>query len=286
MGSAGDIMTTATITFRKSDIIVAARDIQEPPWKESSPSTLPCGRVWYTSDIPDMRNESGPGGQSFCWFGLEPETSWLWPRPRWVSLRTWVRSGSSLNRNCPYVAPPCAYLVFVVNNQDSVTRQEWVYVAVPALRFFLQMWKLGDQEEPLSLSVFFFFLKIILLIYLFRLCWVFPAVWALSSSLAVRSEGYSLVQCMGFSLPWLVSLRSAGSMTCELHSCGTQHGFSCFVTCGTFQDQGSNLCLLRWLADSLPLCHQGSLHLCVFLFTRHQVFLIYLNISFNNTCLL
>lgn len=33
MGSAGDMMTTATITFRKSDIIVAARDIQEPLWR-------------------------------------------------------------------------------------------------------------------------------------------------------------------------------------------------------------------------------------------------------------
>ena len=30
------------------------------------------------------------------------------------------------------------------------------------------------------------------------------------------------------------------------------------VACGIFQGQGSNLCLLHWQADSLPLSHQGS----------------------------
>ena len=33
---------------------------------------------------------------------------------------------------------------------------------------------------------------------------------------------------------------------------------SCSVACGTFLDHGSNLCLLLWQADSLPLIHQGS----------------------------
>ena len=31
------------------------------------------------------------------------------------------------------------------------------------------------------------------------------------------------------------------------------HGFSCSVACGIFLDRGSNLCLLHWQADSLPL---------------------------------
>ena len=286
MGSAGDMMTTATITFRKSDIIVAARDIQEPPWKEWSPSTLALWTCMIHLRHSWQEAWVRAWGSVILLIRARARDLVVVTRPRWVSLRTWVRSSSSLNRNCPYVAPPCAYLVFVVHNQGSVTRQEWVYVAVPALRFFppdVKAWWSGRASEPLCL---FFFFKIILLIYLFRLCWVFPAAWALSSSLAVGSEGYSLVRCMSFSLPWLLLLRSAGSMTCGLHSCGTQHGFSCFVTCGIFHDQDSNLCLLRWLADSLPLYHQGSLHLCLFLFTRHQVFLIYLKISFNNTCLL
>ena len=36
-------------------------------------------------------------------------------------------------------------------------------------------------------------------------------------------------------------------------------GLSCSASCGIFQDQGSNPCLLHGQADSLPLSHQGSL---------------------------
>ena len=35
------------------------------------------------------------------------------------------------------------------------------------------------------------------------------------------------------------------------------HGLSCSKMCGIFPDQGSNLCLLHWQVDSLPLSHQG-----------------------------
>ena len=36
-------------------------------------------------------------------------------------------------------------------------------------------------------------------------------------------------------------------------------GLGCSTSCGIFPDQGSNLCLLHWQEDSLPLTHQGSL---------------------------
>ena len=36
------------------------------------------------------------------------------------------------------------------------------------------------------------------------------------------------------------------------------HGLGCFKAYGIFLDQGSNLCLLHWQADSLPLSHQGN----------------------------
>ena len=36
------------------------------------------------------------------------------------------------------------------------------------------------------------------------------------------------------------------------------HGLSCSAACGIFLDQRSNLCLLHWQADSLPLSHQRS----------------------------
>ena len=36
------------------------------------------------------------------------------------------------------------------------------------------------------------------------------------------------------------------------------HRPSCSAACGILADQGLNLCLLHWQADSLPLSHQGS----------------------------
>ena len=35
-------------------------------------------------------------------------------------------------------------------------------------------------------------------------------------------------------------------------------GLSCHEACGVFPDQGSNPCLLPWLADSSPLSRQGG----------------------------
>ena len=40
------------------------------------------------------------------------------------------------------------------------------------------------------------------------------------------------------------------------------HELSCSAACAVFLDQGSNLCLLHWQADSLPLNHQGIPGLC------------------------
>ena len=37
------------------------------------------------------------------------------------------------------------------------------------------------------------------------------------------------------------------------------HGLSCSEVCGIFRDQGSNLCVRHWQADSLSWSHQGSL---------------------------
>ena len=42
------------------------------------------------------------------------------------------------------------------------------------------------------------------------------------------------------------------------------HWFSCFVACGVFPDQDSNLCLLHWQEGSLPLSHQGCPQTCNF----------------------
>ena len=74
---------------------------------------------------------------------------------------------------------------------------------------------------------FFFFLMLLVLsffkfIYLFIyfwLRWVFVAARGLS--LVAASGGYSSLQCVGFSLLWLLLLRSTGSRRLGFSSCGT-----------------------------------------------------------------
>ena len=113
------------------------------------------------------------------------------------------------------------------------------------------------------------FLKIIFLVYFiylfiyFWLRWVFLAACGLS--LVAVSRGYSLLPCVashcsGFSLQWLLLLRSTGSrhagsvvVAHRLQSAGSAvaaHGLSCFVACGTLPDQGLNPCPLHWQVDS------------------------------------
>ena len=71
--------------------------------------------------------------------------------------------------------------------------------------------------------------------------------------------GFLQLQCMGSLFHWFLLLQSVGSRAraqqlwhmglVALRHVGSQ-----------FPDQGSNLCPLRWQADSLPLGHQGSPH--------------------------
>ena len=74
-------------------------------------------------------------------------------------------------------------------------------------------------SSGLSTVIHFFWLLINLFIY-FWLLWVFVAVSGLS--LVAASEGYSSVRCAGFSLRWLVLLRSTGSRHAGFSSWGTR----------------------------------------------------------------
>ena len=67
-------------------------------------------------------------------------------------------------------------------------------------------------EEVIIRKTLFFFL-----IY-FWLCWVFIA--ACGFSLVAASGGYSSLQCVGFSLQWLLLLWSTGSRHAGFSSCG------------------------------------------------------------------
>ena len=104
-----------------------------------------------------------------------------------------------------------------------------------------------------------------------RCCMVF--------SLYVESRGYSLVAVCGLlimvaslvergiQVHGLRSLQHRGSVVSaprlqRTGSVAVAHGLSCSLACGIFLDQGSNLCLLHWQADSLPPSHHISVLIC------------------------
>ena len=91
-----------------------------------------------------------------------------------------------------------------------------------------------DKAFIIYLFIFKLIFKINLFIY-FWLRWVFIAVCGLS--LVAVSGGYSSLWCTGFSLRWLLLLRSTGSRRAGFSSCGSQ-GSRCagFSSCGS---QGS-----------------------------------------------
>ena len=78
----------------------------------------------------------------------------------------------------------------------------------------------------LFFKVFFFLFFVALGLFLnflkfgFWLHWVFVAARGLS--LVAASGGYSSLWCAGFSLPWLLLLRSTGSRCVGFSSCGTR----------------------------------------------------------------
>ena len=77
------------------------------------------------------------------------------------------------------------------------------------------------------------------------------------STRASRFGGFSRCRALALGCTGSVAtapgLRSTGSIVL--------HRLSCCVACRIFSDWGSNLCLLHWQADCLPLSHQGSPHM-------------------------
>ena len=76
----------------------------------------------------------------------------------------------------------------------------------------------GKKLNKLKNQQLFFF-YFILFICFFWPCWVFAAARGLS--LVAASGGYSLLQCVGFSLQWLLLLQSTGSRCVGFSSCST-----------------------------------------------------------------
>ena len=74
----------------------------------------------------------------------------------------------------------------------------------------------------------------------FWLCWVFIAAWELSLVVARGATSSCRTQA---------SYRGAQALGCAA-SVVVVPGLACFVACGIFLDQGSNLCPMHWQVDS------------------------------------
>ena len=91
---------------------------------------------------------------------------------------------------------------------------------------FLQCFNNWNSECQKLL--FFFFVTF----FFFWLHWVFVAVCRLS--LVAASRGYSLLRCTGFSLWWLLLLRSTGSRCAGFSSCGSWALERSLSSCGAW----------------------------------------------------
>ena len=115
--------------------------------------------------------------------------------------------------------------------------------------------KIGRNTIP-----FFFFLNNF--IYLFLA--VLGHHCCMSFSLVAMDGGCTLLRCLDFSLQWLLLWSTHMALVVMgpgLWSTGlivVVRELSCSMACGSFLDQGSNLRLLHWQVDSLPVSRQGS----------------------------
>ena len=95
-------------------------------------------------------------------------------------------------------------------------------------------------------------------LFLSFVCFVL-AVWGLC-----RCAGFSLAAEAGAALIAVCASHCGGVSCCGARALGrtasvfVAHRLSSSVACGIFLDQGLNLYLLHWQADSSPLSHQGS----------------------------
>ena len=96
---------------------------------------------------------------------------------------------------------------------------------------------------------FFYIYKFIYLFIYFQLHWVFIAVCGLS--LVAMSGGYSSLWCVGFSLRWLLLLRSTGSRHAGFSSYGTRAQQLWLVGSRAQAQQ-------LWLTGLVALRHVGS----------------------------
>ena len=116
---------------------------------------------------------------------------------------------------------------------------------IPSLRQGSGLSSACVSSDPQGAHIFLF---IILLIYLFSSVLGLPCCSCFS--LFVESGGRGLLQAEASAVAEL-GLQDARASVLAVP------GLKCSAVHRIFLDQGSNLCLLHWQADSLPLTHQG-----------------------------
>ena len=110
-----------------------------------------------------------------------------------------------------------------------------------------------------------FSVLILIYYYYFLLHLVFIAVSRLLPSCGLRASHCGGCSCGGAvsRVHGLQQLQLMDSVVAargfwSMGSVVATNGHSCSVACGSFPDQGLNLCPLHWQVDSPPLTHQGS----------------------------
>ena len=160
----------------------------------------------------------------------------------------------------PYV---CLKLRFCQQTRPSV--QWWVLLPIPGLLSNLQC----SIHCSIKSSAYCNFISAIRKNTICD-CIEFP-LRGMGFSLVSVSGGCSSLQCVGFSWRWLLLWSMDSESTGSVF---VAHGLSCSVSCRILPDQGSNLCLLHWQSDSLPLSHQGSLRTHFFFFKHQKYFVL------------
>ena len=120
---------------------------------------------------------------------------------KWLKMLSWAQKRVLILHVCSFL------------KSDS-NNMEWPFFS-PAWHIYFYFCFLLSNEPYLLITFIYLFVCLFVCLWLH---WVFIAAHRLS--LVAVSGGYSSLQCTGFSLRWLLLLRSKGSRHAGFSSCG------------------------------------------------------------------
>ena len=126
----------------------------------------------------------------------------------------------------------CFHVLAIVNSaaMNIVVHDSWFSQGI-----YPVVGLLGHMAVLFLVQKFFFFKFFLKSIYLFIYLWMHWAfIAAHRLSLVAASGGYSLLWCVGFSLWWLLLLRSTGSRHMDFSCCGSRALERRLSSCGAW----------------------------------------------------